>query len=618
MRIKETIRNPNFCFLSFFLFLFFYYLLVFDSSIYYHYHQPIFLFDKTYLQEFLLYPGGPVEWVTQFFLQFFYFDLLGSLIISALSLSIFVIVYKLIKKIGNFGYFLVLSFLPVILLLIIQNHYDFPLLITVKYLFALLFFLIYVKIPNRHKIFIVFLSCLIYYILGGWVYLFYVLLCILHELLFREGRGKYIYAGLNSLVYFIYPYIAARYLFTINFKEAYLYIVPYVFYYEPFLFKPNLYFYLFFLSLPVLKMGIFIYLKYIKVRIGSKNKSLSGLNHTLAQSIFILLTGLLILFVSFDWQEKKKIQIDRLAEQGQWKEILSLYQGIDKYDRLVNFNVNRALYHTGQLLDNLFDYPQLIGTDGLFIDKIIASQVAIPASDLYFDLGHINASQVMAYEGQTKFIYNPRILKRLTLTNIINGKYVIAKKFLDLLNKSILHKRWVKHYENYLFNESLIESDSLIQLKRIQKPEFDFFIANKNPNVDLIELLKENENNKMAFEYLMAYYLLECRLGNLIEHLNKFRELGYGKLPRHIEEALLLVAPIFQSKNIRIEQSINPQTIERFNRFNMIYAQSENEVKAKEALEKEFHNTYWYYVRYINPNITKLELKKREIDGDIF
>jgi len=617
MRLKEIIRNPNFYFLFFFLFLFFYYLLVFDSSIYYHHHQPMFLFDSTYLKEFLLYPGGLIEGITQFFLQFLYFNLPGALFISALSISIFIIVYKLIKKIGNFKYSLILSFLPVILLLIIQNHYNFPLIITVKYLFALFFFLVYVKIPNRYKTSIIFLSCSIYYILGGWTYLFYVVLCTLHELLFSKDRGKYIHAGFNVVGYLIFPYIAARYFFMITLKEAYLYIAPYEFYHAPFFFKPNLYFYLFFLSLPMLKTGLFVYSKYIKAKIKKQKKLLSRLHYILAQSIFIILAGAFILIFSFDRGEKKKIQIDCLAEQGQWQELLSLSREINECDRLVNFNVNRALYHTGQLLDNLFVYPQLLGTDGLFINKIIASQVAIPASDLYFDLGHINAAQVMAYEGQTKFKYNPRILKRLVLTNIINEKYDIAEKFSDILNKSILHKKWVKYYKNYLFNKLLIKSDSLIQLKRIQKPKFDFFIANKSPNQDLIGLLKENENNKMAFEYLMAYYLLECRLGNLAQHLDKFKKLGYRKFPRHIEEALLLIMPIFQSKNIMIEYSINPQTIEQFNRFNMIYAKSKNKVKAKEALEKEFHNTYWYYVRYINPMKTKLKLKERKIDADI-
>lgn len=618
MKLKEILRNTYLHFPCFFIFLFLYFLFVFDLSIYYHFHQPIFLFDKTYLQEFLLHPGGLIEWMTQFFLQFLYFNLLGSILISALIASIFSIVYRLIEKTGHSKYALVLSFLPVSLLLIIQNHYNFPLIITVKYLFTLFLFLIYTKIANRYKIVAIFLSGLIYVILGGWAYLFYIILCIVHELLFSKEPVKYIYAGLNAVVYLVYPYIAARYLFMITLKEAYLYIVPREFYYEPFKFRHTLCLYLFFLSLPVLLKVIFIYTRYIKLKIVN-HKFLSILRHVLSQSIFIILVGGLILKFSFDREEKKKIQIDYLAEQGQWQKLLNLAPEIDNYDRLVNFNVNRALYHTGQLLDNLFGYTQLVGTDGLFIDKIIASQIAIPASDLYFELGHINASQVMAYEAQTKFKYHPRILKRLAQTNIINEKYIVAKKFLDLLNKSILHKKWVKHYKSYLQDESLIESDSLIQLKQLQQPKSDFFIDRERPNVDLIKLLVEDKNNKMAFEYLMAYYLLDCRLANLTRHLDKSKIFGYKKFPRHIEEALLLIKVIFPSKININEYNINPQTIERFKHFStVLYQHLENDVKAKEHLEEEFHNTYWYYVRYVSPKKTSIKLKARKIDEDIF
>ncbi len=620
MKLKGIIRNPNCYFLFFFLSLYFYFLLVFDSAIYYHYYQPIFLFDRTFLKEFLLYPGGLIEWIALFFFQFFYLNWLGSLIISALFLTIFIAAYKLIGKIGNVKPALILAFLPVSLLLVLQNHYNFPLIIAVKYLFSLIFLLLYIKIANKYMILLIHLSGVIYYILGGWGYLFYIALCILYELLFSEDSKKFIYAGFNMVICFLYPYIAARYLFAITLTEAYIYIVPYELYYEPILFKPTLCFYLSYLSLPVLMVTIFVYSKYIKTELKHRTKQLSRWQHLLIQSIIIILVGIFVLEFSYKQEEKRKIQIDYLAEQGQWKELLALSFEIDKYDRQVNFNVNRALYHTGQLLDDLFNYPQLLGTDGLFIDRILGSQIAIPASDIYFDLGHINASQVLAYEGQTKFKYNPRILKRLVLTNIINGKYIVAKKFLDLLKKSILHRKWVKYYENCLFNKSLIESDNLIQSKRELRPKFDFLINCKNPNYDLIWLLKANGNNKMAFEYLMAYYLLECKMGDLIQHLRKFRDFGYRKIPRHIEEALLLIEAM-SPPDIDInfnEYSISPHTVEEFRRFNKILLQNfKNDVKAKALLEKEFKNTYWYYVRYINPKQTNIMLKERKIDESL-
>ena len=610
MRTKEIVRNPNFYFLIFFLFFFFYYLFVFDTSLYYHNHQPIFLFDKTYLQEFLSYPGGPVELITQFFFQFFYFNLIGTFLISALILYIFIIIYKFIKKTGDFKYSLLLSFLPVAFLLIIQNDYNFPLLITVKYLIALLFFLAYVKIPQRYKIYFIPLSALIYFFLGGWTYLFYIVLCTLHELLFSIDRKKYIYAGLNSLVYFIYTYIAARYLFMISLKEAYLYIVPQGFYNWPFNFTYNLYLYLFFLSLPVLQISLFVYLKYIKgkaKKVKKQKKSQAGFHHIPAQSILIIFAAVLTLIFSFELREKKKVLINYLAAQGRWEELLSVSQGMEEFTVQIIFNINRALYHTGHLLDKMFDYPQLVGKDVLFLESV-PRPVAVSSSDIYFDLGHIKAAQVMAYEGQTHFGYNPRMLKRTVATNIINEEYDIANKFLNLLNKSILHKKWVKHYRNYLLNESLIESDSLIQLKRRLTPKFDFFIAiGERSDMDLIELLKENEKNKMAFEYLMAYYLLEFRLEDLVKHLGQFKKFGYGKYPHHIEEAILVSRFAYPSINFEVDYSINQETIEQFDQFNSILSGFRNKFEAKEALRKRFFQTYWYYALYIKPEITEPE-----------
>ena len=619
----KIINNPNLFFLLFFLFVFFYYLLVFNSSLYYHNHQPIFLFYSTYLKRFLLYPGGPAELIAQFFFQFFYFNLLGSLVLSAFSLSVFIVVYKIVKKIGDFKYSLIFSFLPVVFLLIIQNNYNYQLMLTIKYLFALIFFLGYVKIPDRYKVFFILLSCLIYYILGGWIYLFYIVLCVLHELFFSKHSRIYIYALLNLLVYLIYPYIAVRYLFMICIKDAYLFIMPDRLYGWPFNFRPDLYFYLFFLALPLLQIVLVVYLEYVqdpnrkrkvKKRKNKKPKSSwLGTYHILIQSILIILMGVLLLKFSFDQQGKKKIQIDYFAEQGRWEELLNSALKTKEYDILVNFNVNRALYHSGKLLDYLFGYPQMMGSDALFLEHI-PRYAALPATDLYFDLGHVRAAEVMAYEGQTNFIYHPRMLKSIVLTNIVNEEYDIAEKFLDILNKSIVHKKWVRHYRSYLFDKSLIESDSLIQLKRRLMPKFDFFIAiSDRSDENLIELLKEDENNKMAFEYLMAYYLLEVWFDDLLEYLDKFKKLGYKKYPRHIEEALLSIELIDPSKKFKLDYRISQQTIDRFEQFNSILSGFRNERDAEEALRGGFNHTYWYYVFYMRPKEASPE-KNEEID----
>jgi hypothetical protein len=611
MKLERVMRKPYFPFPFFFIALFLFFLLVYDSSLYYHFHQPLFLFDRIFAKEFLLYPGGLIEWIARFFVQFFYFNWAGSFIISIVILSILAISCKLAEKIAKPPWILILSSVPVILLLVIQSHYNFPFIITVKYFISLLLFSFYRKTATRYKAIFIVLYGFVYVTLGGWMYLFYMLLCIIHEVLFSKGPEKYLYAGLNLVACLLYPYVAARYFFIMTLKEAYLYLVPYEFYYEPFSFKPDAYLYLFFLAMPASMAFLFVYEK-SKVRVRRDYDVLWGMNFAWAQPILVLLVAGLLVALSFDQDEKKKIRIDYLAEQGRWQELLSLSQDIKEYDRLVNFNTNRAFYHTGQLLDNLFAYNQMFGADGLFIDRFIASQIAIPSSDLYFDLGHINASQVMAYEGLTKYKYNPRILKRLALTNIINGKYNTAKIFLDLLGKSILHKKWAAHYRNYLDNEYAIKMDRFIQEKRDQRPKVDFFLENTSPHYDLIRMLWENNRNKMAFEYLMADYLLEGKIWNVLERLKELKNYGYVKMPRHLEEALLLAKAMHPSRIDISAYSIDPNTFKRFREFNLILNEySGNQAtKAKEVLAKDFHDTYWYYVRYVMPRKEDVKTRK--------
>jgi hypothetical protein len=256
--------NSNSIFYILFVLLYLYFFLWFDSSLYYYFHQTLFLFDLNFFKEFTLYPGGLTEWVYGFFLQFFNFNWFGSLLISALFIFIFSLVYRVLKQMGAFNRPFLLAFIPVALLLGLQNQYRFPLLISVKYLLLLIFFLVYARSANGYKAAMIILSSPIYYLLGGWFFLWYVFFCVLYEILFSRYSGRFVYAAACLLTGMVYPYIASRYLFLITLKEAYLYSIPYECYFEPDLFKPDLIFYVFFLSLPALLTVCFVHEKFFK------------------------------------------------------------------------------------------------------------------------------------------------------------------------------------------------------------------------------------------------------------------------------------------------------------------------------------------------------------------
>ncbi|MBN2000971.1 hypothetical protein JW935_25725, partial [candidate division KSB1 bacterium] len=387
------------------------------------------------------------------------------------------------------------------------------------------------------------------------------------------------------------------------------------FYFEPILFKPDIIFYLLFLSLPIVMLSAFLLKKFTNPK-----RFTFFFSQPVYQAPAVVVMTIILLLVSFNREQKYKILIDYCADNQEWRKVLDLSSKLKKYDLYVNFNVNRALFHTGQMLDNLFSYPQIIGPDGLFINRFIAGQIAIPTSDLYFELGHVNAAQAYAYEGQAKYKYNPRILKRLVFTNIINEKYAAAEKFIKLLKKSPVHRNWAIKYGKYLTDHSLIEKDKLFAMKRSQKPKTDFFISNKLPYYDLEQLVKENSENRMAFEYLMAYYLLDCKIGNIINNIQNFKRPAYNRIPRNIQEALLIIQVISagsgQHEAVDLRKYIQITTLNDFKEFTRLLVPDKN--ISQQRVEKKFKNTYWYYVRYVNPKETNVNIQGVKVREKLF
>jgi hypothetical protein len=614
MKFKEIASKHSLYYFFFFILTTLYYLFKYKPSVYYHFHQPIFLFDKTFFREFLSYPGGLTEWAGQFFFQFLYSDITGALLLALIAVTIFIVIHKALIKMFALPTGLLSALMPVIFLLILQNDYHYPLIISLRYLLSVALFLLYINMNRQVRLVLILSSCLFYYLLGGWTYIFWILVCILFELISIRKTGHLVYVGILLLSGIGIPLLAARFVFSITISEAYRYLNPAIFFYPPFNFAFSSSLYLMFLMLPILMICLFVYQKFIREKVFqhlSRSFQLPlRLNPVFTQAVLVVLISGGVLMSTFNEIEQKKIKVDRLADQGRWGELLRLVPEITQYDRMVNFQVNRALYFTGQLLDNLFTCVQVAGTDGLFVSKIITSQICMQASDLYFDLGHINAAQVMAYEAQMKFKYNPRVLQRLAMTNLINGQYQVSGMYLDLLAKSLVYRKWAQHYQKYLSNDVLLAGDKTLRIKRQLYPNDDFFIVKERPYHDLILLLRSNPNNRMAYEYLMAYFMLDGNLKSLIKYINYSQRFNYTRIPRHLEEAILIAENMMPGSINLSKYSISQRTIDNYAKFNAILENVGNPKIAQEQLIKEnLSNTYWYYLRYINPRRSDQDLR---------
>ena len=594
------------------LLLVLYFWFQFEPALYAHHHRVMFLMTGSYLREFLAYPGGAVEWVTQFVFQLFPFGPVGALFMATLSIALLGLAYGLLRDLLPIRQPLLLSSLPPLLYLAQQSHYSFPLVIGIKYCCTLACAAVYTRMGGRFRGAGLLLTLPLYVALGGWFLLFYCLLCGLYEALYAREPGGQWRAALHGLAYSLLPLASARFLFLSDLRQAYFYMVPHELYQVPYRFDPDLPYYLFFLSLPLVLVAYPLGVRLMAGRAGWLRR-VAARGGVAAQSAVVVLAGAVLLAAGADGDEKRTIEVERLAAQGRWRELLDTSRQMARRSRQTLFHTNRALCHTGRLLDDLFEYAQVYGADGLFLTrKGIGGQIAMPASDLYLDLGHVSAARVMAYEGQTRQKHNPRLLQRLVVTNIISGDLGAARLFLGVLDQSPLHREWVRHWRDVLSHGEGGASNELVAAARAARPQADFFINTGQPHRDLARILAEHPENEMAQDYLLAYYLLEGRLGDVVECL-RAQPRDPAALPRHVEEALVLTKAAAPEALEGTAFGISSATVQRFLGFNQRMAQLSalrGSAAARQALRAGFGDTFWYYANYIRPAPSQLKSRR--------
>jgi hypothetical protein len=174
----------------------------------------------------------------------------------------------------------------------------------------------------------------------------------------------------------------------------------------------------------------------------------------------------------------------------------------------------------------------------------------------------------------------------------------VAARYLDMLQKSLWCRAWATKYQKYLSDENDLCASTQFQYLKSAMPESDFLVSPIEPERCLEELLKNTAKNKMAFEYFMAYCLLEGEIGNFVKHLYLLNDFDYPKIPRHFEEAMLIYMQLTGRKIALPGREISKETVRRFNEFNQIMTKYN---KNKDAAYKDllkYRDTYWFFGLY--------------------
>jgi len=591
---------------------------------------PAFYKGWAFFLTFLSYPGGPLEYTGAFLSQLFYYSWAGALVVTVQAWLLSVCIDYLLKA-TNLPRIRWICFILPILLLILYTRYAYHFATTLALLTALLLACLYLKIAlSQTTIFshlgtFLSLSVILYYLAGG-AFLLFAVLCALYELLFRSRWKMSLFYLLSAVVI---PYVVGLLVFRVSIIDAFSNMLPFswkILYYESRRRGVTIVYLLY--LLPPLTLLVFGLWQILLSRLGSAKRAKTGRLAKIfswyryspklrwgIESLLLLTIAGSTVFLSYDDNLKTRFKVDYYAYHKMWPEVLKSAR-TNPTNPFIAHAVNRALYHTGRLNYDMFSWPQ--NPDYLFLFDTDYKWVDWQIFDVYLDLGLINIAENALTDCLEGLGDRPMVLQRLALINMVKANYPAnggfksepsaagsARIYLGALSKTLFDADWADYYLARLKSDPDLSEETEIQRLRSLCLQKDFGYTAVPVEKMLLQLLEKNKQNRMAFEYLMARYMLNRHLGKLVRNIERLKDFGYLKIPTHYEEAsLIYVYGTGKPLNLSGYQP-NPQLSQQIQDFSrLLDSYGRDKQAAVKELSKNFRNTYFFYYMYA-PSGTK-------------
>jgi hypothetical protein len=573
--------------LVFFTGSFIYFAFFGDYVLFYQEKSSLFIFSIDFLVENLHQPGGPILWLGKLITTFFYYPLAGAFIVAAI-LTLIVSTSSKIMRFYSRNNSLLFPCIIGLFLFFLQTNYMFLVYNITGILLQLAFFYLLIKNLTWLKGWIpVILLPLWYFASGGFVW-GYLILLTLHFALDKNKEGLIKIAALWSLSILTF-HIAKEFLF---FQSGYtLLTFPYTGLNTGSQQRLFLLAVIVSTSLPLLA----------KFRVSLPKKiQLTEFASVLAGTGLVIVILVIIGVQKYDRKTSQYFQVEKLFSQEKYDEVIAYNRANPSTNTLTIFLNNIALCEEGKLNDLLFNFPQSADGRTLFLKWEMVGEILRRGGYFYYTIGIVNEAHRWAFENMVMKGLSPEGLKMLIKTDLINGNFRVASRYIGILKNTLSYSKEAKEYEKLLFNEMTLNDDVELGEKRKERLKTDFFSITDDPYINIERILATDSLNKKVFEYKIAFLLLKKDYQGIANELPKFERFGFTKFPTHIEEAVIALSVLNPGKVPNIGTiKISKETELRWEQYLTVFQQYGTNPKAAEpALRKQFGNTFWYWAFY--------------------
>ncbi len=558
-----------------------------DYIFFYQEKSSLFVFSFDSLSGNLNKPGGLLIYLGQFFTTFYYYPLAGSLILSGI-LTLIVLSVSTATALLTGKHEKIISFLTGIILFYLQTDYRFLLFNNLGLLLQFVIFLIIIRYSDKLRGWIpIIITPFWYFATGGFSWLLIFSLTLYFA--FNKFKNHWLRVCILWAVAFLTVFISGEFLFFQNEKTLWLY---------PFSEITDGFHQILLLTVAGVIPLLPYFIRY-KLQITERfriNETTGSTISACLVTVLLLLTGLLC----FDKKNKEYFHVEKLFYQRKFDEIIEYNKQNPPSNTLTIFLNNIALCERNILNDQLFNTLQSPYGNTLFLKWEMVSEILKRGGYFYYSIGLINEAHRWEFENMVMKGLNPEGLKMLIKTELINGNYKVASKYISILKNTLSYRNEARQFENFLFNDIAINIDPELGEKRNNLLNKDFFIIADDPLINLGRLMYLDSLNRNAFEYMVSYLMIKKDYKGILAILPEFEKRGNAAFPVNVEEAIMSLS-LFNNGTIPYSGKIqiSNNTLARWTQYLTVFQQyGADPKKAEPALKRQFGNTFWYWSFY--------------------
>lgn len=474
----------------------------------YHEQIQLFIMDSEYFMERVAMPGGLARYMGEFLVQMYSLPVLGGAIIALLYTAIHLSVWQLARKrckAQTTGY--LMSAMPMLALWMYMGDENMKLTFVVALLTALLAMMLCPPASKRwcKLAYMVVATPLLMWIAGP-VVLVFALYVALRDLVTYKSVGEQQTRSLSlgNIGYgiFIMLFAIACILVSSRFVEAPLYRlfcgIGYSMDIE---------------NLSMTQCLVMLLTAIVPVSLAWLPEMKRKTEACVAAASFSVLLIAFGIGCQYTYREDvyDVMKYDGMVRAQKWDKIIATAEKKAPDSPLTVASLNLALAIKGCLNERAMSFYQN-GWQGAFPMFNKGAQTSFMTSETYFYLGMVNSAQRLNFEAMEALPDNAksaRGVKRLAETNLINGQYDVARRYLMLLQKTMFYRTWATQTMALLGNEAAIDSHPLYgHLRKIRLRE-RFAFSEEEIDKIMGQLVMTNPKNVLAVQYLLLLPQLE-------------------------------------------------------------------------------------------------------------